>query len=63
MKTYKIGLIGFGFIGKVHAKAYHSIPYCYIDPTGWSTGNYCLAERSNPGSGTLARIVYSALHQ
>jgi len=32
MKTYKIGLIGFGFIGKVHAKAYHSIPYCYIDP-------------------------------
>jgi len=32
MKTYKIGLIGFGFIGKVHANAYHSIPYCYNDP-------------------------------
>lgn len=32
MKTYKIGLIGFGFIGKVHANAYHSIPYCYNNP-------------------------------
>ncbi len=32
MKTYKIGLIGFGFIGKVHAQAYHSIPYCYGNP-------------------------------
>lgn len=32
MKTYKIGLIGFGFIGKVHAQAYHSIPYCYANP-------------------------------
>ncbi|MGV8025695.1 MAG: Gfo/Idh/MocA family protein [Anaerolineaceae bacterium] len=32
MKTYKVGLIGFGFIGKVHAQAYHSISYCYTDP-------------------------------
>jgi len=31
MKTFKIGLIGFGFIGKVHAQAYHSIPYCFPD--------------------------------
>lgn len=33
MKTYKIGLIGFGFIGKVHAKAYNSIPFCFEKPT------------------------------
>ncbi|RJQ44848.1 MAG: gfo/Idh/MocA family oxidoreductase [Anaerolineaceae bacterium] len=33
MKIYKIGLIGFGFIGKVHANAYHSIPYCYSHPS------------------------------
>lgn len=32
MKTYKIGLIGFGFIGKVHAKCYSSLPYCYSEP-------------------------------
>lgn len=32
MKTYKIGLIGFGFIGKVHAQAYRSLPYCLADP-------------------------------
>ncbi len=29
MKVFKVGLVGFGFIGKVHAKAYHSIPYCF----------------------------------
>ncbi len=32
MKTYKVGLIGFGFIGKVHAQAYHSIPFGYAKP-------------------------------
>jgi len=24
-----IGMIGFGFIGKVHAQAYHAIPFCF----------------------------------
>lgn len=28
-----IGLIGFGFIGKLHAKAYESIPYAFPEPT------------------------------
>ena len=28
----KVGLIGLGFIGKVHAHAYHSIPYCFSAP-------------------------------
>jgi predicted dehydrogenase len=30
--TLNIGLIGFGFIGKLHAKAYHSIPYAFPEP-------------------------------
>ena len=25
----RVGLIGLGFIGKVHAQAYHSIPFCF----------------------------------
>ena len=28
-----IGIIGFGFIGKLHANAYHNIPYCFQKPT------------------------------
>ena len=32
MKTYKIGLIGFGYIGKIHANAYHNIPFCFEKP-------------------------------
>jgi len=28
----KVGLVGLGFIGKVHAHAYHSIPYCFSSP-------------------------------
>lgn len=30
-RVINIGLIGFGFIGKLHAKAYQSIPYCFPD--------------------------------
>ncbi len=29
MKTYKVGLIGFGFIGKVHAYGHRNIPLFY----------------------------------
>ena len=28
----RVGLIGLGVIGKVHAQAYRSIPYCYKEP-------------------------------
>ncbi|MCD6576667.1 MAG: Gfo/Idh/MocA family oxidoreductase [Anaerolineaceae bacterium] len=28
----RVGLIGLGFIGKIHAQAYHSIPFCYKNP-------------------------------
>jgi predicted dehydrogenase len=31
-KTFKVGIIGFGFIGKVHALGYWSIPYVYDNP-------------------------------
>ena len=31
MRSYRVGIIGFGFIGKVHAFAHHTLPY-YYDP-------------------------------
>jgi len=31
-KPLKIGLIGLGFIGKIHAQSYRSIPFCYYKP-------------------------------
>jgi len=31
MKTYNVGIVGFGFIGKVHAYGYHNLPFFY-DP-------------------------------
>ncbi len=32
-KKLKIGIIGFGFIGKVHAHCYHAIPHVYDHPS------------------------------
>lgn len=32
MKTYHVGILGFGFIGKVHAYGYRNLPFFY-DPT------------------------------
>ena len=31
MKTYNVGILGFGFIGKVHAYGYAALPFFY-DP-------------------------------
>ena len=31
MKPYRVGVIGFGFIGKVHAYGYLNLPF-YYDP-------------------------------
>jgi predicted dehydrogenase len=31
MKTYNVGILGFGFIGKVHAYGYLNLPFFY-DP-------------------------------
>jgi len=32
-KIFKVGIIGFGFIGKVHALGYWSLPYSYNNPS------------------------------
>ena len=32
MTTYRVGILGFGFIGKVHAYAYASLPFYYDPP-------------------------------
>jgi hypothetical protein len=29
MKTYNVGILGFGMIGKVHAYGYLNLPLCY----------------------------------
>lgn len=42
-----IGLIGFGFIGKLHAKAYESIPYAFPEPA--VTARISAILRQNPG--------------
>jgi len=46
--TLNIGLIGFGFIGKLHANAYHNIPYCFPNPVINAYIQTVL--RANPGS-------------
>lgn len=46
--TLNIGLVGFGFIGKLHAKAYESIPYAFPEPTVTAHINAIL--RQNPGA-------------
>jgi len=32
VKDFGVGIIGFGFIGKVHAFAYHTLPFFYAPP-------------------------------
>jgi len=32
MKTYRVGIIGFGFIGKTHAYCYRNMPLFYDNP-------------------------------
>ena len=31
MRIYRVGILGFGMIGKVHAYGYRTLPLCY-DP-------------------------------
>lgn len=31
-QAIRVGLVGLGFIGKIHAHAYHAIPYCFNKP-------------------------------
>jgi len=46
--TLNVGLIGFGFIGKLHANAYNSIPYVFADPA--VTAHIQAVLRTHPGS-------------
>jgi predicted dehydrogenase len=46
--TLNIGLIGFGFIGKLHANAYNSIPYVFAHPA--VTAHIQVVLRTHPGS-------------
>jgi predicted dehydrogenase len=46
--TFNVGLIGFGFIGKLHANAYNSIPYVFNNPT--ITAHIQAVLRTHPGS-------------
>ena len=36
MKTLNVGIVGFGFIGKVHAFGYQNIPF-YYDMDRWQS--------------------------
>lgn len=52
-KTLNVGIIGMGFIGRVHANAYHAIPLCF--PAAPVTANLSAALRSNPGTDEFMR--------
>ena len=43
----RVGLVGLGFIGKVHANAYHAIPYCYKEPS--ESAKICAVLRTKTG--------------
>ena len=44
----KVGLIGLGFIGKIHAQAYHSLPFSYKNPA--ALANVTAVLRTKTGS-------------
>jgi predicted dehydrogenase len=47
-KKLNVGLMGLGFIGRVHVNAYHAIPLCF--PAAPVTANMAALLRSNAGS-------------
>ncbi|HEY9089303.1 MAG TPA: Gfo/Idh/MocA family oxidoreductase [Anaerolineaceae bacterium] len=47
-KTLNVGIIGMGFIGRVHANAYHAIPLCF--PAAPVTAKLSAALRSHAGT-------------
>lgn len=47
-RKLNVGLMGLGFIGRVHVNAYHAIPLCF--PAAAVTANMSALLRSHPGS-------------
>jgi hypothetical protein len=45
LKTYNVGIIGFGFIGKVHAFAHVNLPFFFADH------NLCHRRSDGKGAG------------
>lgn len=52
-KTLRVGIMGLGFIGRVHANAYHAIPLCF--PAAPVTAQVAAVLRSHPGSDEFTR--------
>ncbi len=52
-KTLHVGIMGLGFIGRVHANAYHAIPLCF--PAAPVTANLSAVLRSQSGSDEFVR--------
>jgi predicted dehydrogenase len=68
MKTYRVGIIGFGMIGKVHAYGYATLPYYYDPPpltariTHVVTGRAETAEKARQLTGAdVAATNYRAI--
>jgi predicted dehydrogenase len=68
MKEYGVGIIGYGFIGKVHTYSYKNIPYYYRDPpckvklVGVCTNSPENAEKAREQSGfSIATTDYKEL--
>ncbi len=58
MKVYRVGILGFGFIGKVHAYGYATLPYFY-DPMPLS-GRVTHVVTSQPATAEKARQIAGA---
>ena len=52
-KAYNVGMIGFGFIGKVHAFGYHNLPLYYTPPP--LAARFYAVCTSRPGSAAEAK--------
>ncbi|HEY60922.1 MAG TPA: Gfo/Idh/MocA family oxidoreductase [Anaerolineae bacterium] len=55
-RKFHIGLIGFGFIGKVHANAYRSIPYAFKQPVVTASLQAVLRSKKQPEEQFLSDI-------
>lgn len=59
-RVYRVGILGYGFIGKVHAYAYRTLPF-YYDPLPLDT-RITHVVTSQPGTAEAARQALEADH-